>query len=500
MADLLALSWDRRGLSGIEFSSGGAAPKVQHGFSVEWPEQRSASWLKETLRKHGISAKQVLLAIPREDAVLRLLELPEVSDAELPTLVRFQAAARSTQPIEQVLLDYLPLPSRTGIAQKEVWLATAPLTTIDPIRQLLSEAGLEVTQITLSSLCLAELVARVEARHSLDPLQASLVMLRSGSQMELALVYQRQLIAAHAVRWSSDNEIPAVPKMLAHVSRLMVQVQAWLPEGTVQRAWVIGDEADVPALIEEMKQRWNCDVQKLNPLEDGSLSLGTKRLEGTSADYAVPAGLSMVQVGPLCPKLDLLHPRQPPPKRDPRKPYIAAAAASALVVVALATGIIQQALAAYDLDIERLRQEDNKLFQLMKAGDPKAKAAAMLTEWQYHNVNQLKQMSELHQVMNGTQRIVIGDYRYSPGFGAVVGKIRLIGNAKDRTDAAELTQNLAGMKKFSIRPGSPTDRSPDPEYVSKFDFEMDLIPVTAKPTPAKPGTPPLAKPVAAKPQ
>ena len=499
MADLLALSWDRRGLSGIEFSPGSAAPRVQNGFRVDWPEQLTASWLKETIRQHGINAKQVLVALPREDAVLRLLELPEVPDAELPTLVRFQAAARSSQPIEQLLLDYLPLPAREGIAQKEVWLATAPLSTIDPIRTLLSEAGFDVTQITLSSLCLTELVARAEARHSLDPLQASLVVLRSGVRMELALLSQRQFIAAHAVKWSSINDIPPIPKMLAEVSRLTVQVQAWLPEGTPKRVWVIGDDPDVPDLIDGMKRRWNCEVKKLNPLEDASLSLGPKRIEGLASEYAIAAGLAMVQVGPLCPKLDLLHPRQPPPKRDPRKPYIAAAAACGLVVVALATAIVQQTLAGYDQEIESLRLEDNKLFQLVKAGDPKAKAAASLSDWQYHNVNQLKQMSELHQVMNGTQRIVIGDYRFSPSFGAVIAKIRLIGNAKDRTDAAELTQNLASMKKYSIRPGSPTDRSPDPDYVSRFDFEMDLIPPNAKSTPPKPGTTPPANPNPAKP-
>lgn len=494
MAEMLALNWDRRGLSGVEFSSGGATPRIQHAFSVPWPELLTTSWLKETLRTHGISAKQVLVAIPREDAVLRLLELPDVSDAELPTLVRFQAAARSSQPIDQVLLDFLPLPTRQGIAQKEVWLATAPLTTIDPIRTKLAEAGLEVTQMTLTSLCLTELVARVEAQQTSDPFEASLIVLRSGARMELALVYQRQMIAAHSVKWSSINDIPPIPKMLAEVSRLMVQVQAWLPDGTLQRAWVIGDDADVPDLIEGLKQRWNCDANRLDLIKDAAPSLGTTQLQGPASDYAVAAGLSMIQVGPLCPKLDLLHPRQPPPKRDPRKPLIAAAAAGGLVFVALMTAIIQGTLAGYDQDIEALRVEDNKLYQLIKEGDPKAKAAAMLSDWQFHNVNQLKQMSELHQIMNGTQRVVIGDYRFSREVGNVIGKIRLTGSAKDRADAAELTQNLAATRKFTIRTGSPTDRSPDADYVSRFDFEMDVIPFIAKPVPAKAGTKPTVPP------
>lgn len=164
MADQLALSWDRNRLTGIEISPGAAGPRILAAFSVDWPEQPpTATWLRETLRRHGINAKQVVLGLPREDAVLRLLELPAVSDDELPTLVRFQAAARSAQPIDQLHLDYLPLPLRAGVSQKEVWLATAVQTTVEPIRKLLEGAGLELIQLTLSSLCLTELIARGEA-------------------------------------------------------------------------------------------------------------------------------------------------------------------------------------------------------------------------------------------------------------------------------------------------------------------------------------------------
>ena len=301
MPDLLALSWDRRRLSGIEVSPGGSSPRISGGFSVEWPEQTpTATWLRETLRRHGVSARHVALALPREDTVLRLLELPVVSDDEMPTLVRFQAAARSAQSLEQLLLDYLPLPVRAGVAQKDVWLATTLLTTVDPLRALFTEAGLELTQLTLSSMCLTELVARGEERQSLDPAGSSLVVLRDGSRMELAVVCQRQLIAAHAVKWSSVNDIPAVAKMLAEVSRVLVQVQAWLPEGTLQRAWVIGDESDVGELPQAIAQRWKCPVQRFDPWRDSGISLGSAKLEGALSQYAIAAGLPhLVQAGSL---------------------------------------------------------------------------------------------------------------------------------------------------------------------------------------------------------
>ena len=47
---------------------------------------------------------------------------------------------------------------------------------------MLSEAGLELAKLTLSSLCLTELIARGEARQSLDTAGASLVVLRDGAR------------------------------------------------------------------------------------------------------------------------------------------------------------------------------------------------------------------------------------------------------------------------------------------------------------------------------
>ena len=497
MADLLALSWDRHRLTGIELTPA-AGPRILNAFSVDWPEQPpTATWLRETLRRSGVNAKQVTLALPREDAVLRLLELPAVSDDELPTLVRFQAAARSAQSLDQLLLDYLPLPLRSGVAQKEVWLATALQTTIDPIRKLLLEAGLDLVQLTLSSLCLTELIARGEARQSMDGAGASLVVLRDKARMELAVVSQRQLIAAHAVKWSSVNDIPPVAKMLAEVSRVLVQVQAWLPEGTLQRAWVIGDDTDVGDLPAAVGQRWKCPVQRFDPWRDSGLVLGSVKADGPSSAFAIAAGLALIQGGSLCPKLDLLHPRQPPPKRDPRKPLYAAAAAAGLLVTALGTGIIQQSLASYDTQIDDARIKESKLKQQLKEGEPVFIAAKALEDWQARSTDQLRQIAELHDVMKGTEKLVIADYKFDPNIGDVIAKISAVGHARTRFDAEQAFQRLAEVPKFrnGIRPKPITQTSRDPDYASRFELDMDLVPVRSKtPVAAQPqANPPIPK-------
>ena len=295
--------------------------------------------------------------------------------------------------------------------------------------------------------------------------------------MELAVVSQRQLIAAHAVKWSSVNDIPPVSKMLAEVSRVLVQVQAWLPEGTLQRAWVIGDDNDVGELPAALGQRWNCPVQRFDPWNDSGISTGSAKAEGPSSVYATAAGLTLIHSGPLCPKLDLLHPRQPPPKRDPRKPLYAAAAAAGLLVTAVSTGFIQQSLASYDASIESARIKEAKMKQELKEREPVFVASKAVEDWQSRSTN-----------------LVIADYKFDPSIGDVTAKISAVGLARSRFDAEQYFQRLAELPKFrnGIRPKPITQNKGDADYVNRFEMDMDLVPVRTKAV-APPAQPPLKK-------
>jgi hypothetical protein len=310
--------------------------------------------------------------------------------------------------------------------------------------------------------------------------------------MELAVMCQRQLIAAHSVKWSSTSEIPGVAKMLAEVSRVLVQVSAWLPEGTLQRAWVIGEDADVGELPQAIAHRWNCPVERFDPWRDSGISLGSAKIDGPASQYAIAAGLALVQSGCLTPKIDLLHPRQPPPKRDPRKPKIAAASAAGLLVAVLGTFSYTQSLVSQEAAIEELQNKERKLKDQADAGKPIIAASDLIGGWQAKNVNQLAQMNEVYQVMNGTDRLLVGEYRFDIGASNTVnGKLHIVGNAKDREDVTGFSQRVADLPKYKVKPFNPTDVSHDLDYPIKLNVDVDLVPVTRKPAPpAKPAPTP----------
>ena len=258
---------------------------------------------------------------------------------------------------------------------------------------------------------------------------------------------------------------------------------------------MIGDDNDVGELPAALGQRWKCPVERFDPWRDSGISLGSVKPEGPSSEYSIAAGLALIQGGSLTPKLDLLHPRQPPPKRDPRKPLYAAAAAAGLLVTALGTGVVQQSLASYDAEIETTLNRENILKRNLKEGEPVFVGAKALDDWRNRSTNQLQQMAELYQVMNGTEKLVISDYKFDPSIGDVVAKLTAFGNAKTRFDAEQMLARLADLPKFrnGIRP-KPITSSRDGDYASRFELDMDLIPpsgktsVAAKPKTQTPGS------------
>ena len=90
MPDVLAIHWDKKRLRVVEASIG-ASVRIVQSFAVEVPELPKSTWLRDALRRQGTTARQVIVCLPRDEAILRQLELPDAPDDELPSLVYFQA-------------------------------------------------------------------------------------------------------------------------------------------------------------------------------------------------------------------------------------------------------------------------------------------------------------------------------------------------------------------------------------------------------------------------
>ena len=495
MPDVLAIHWERKRLRVIEASVGGSL-RVAQGFVIDVPEVAGPGWLREALRRHGVTAKQALVSVPREDAILRQLELPDAPDDELPLLVSFQASTRSTTPLDQLVLDYVPLPRRAGSPQKDVLLASVPRTVVNPIRTTLTEAGIELTSLTIGSFALAELVAQGEAALRQPTDQRSLLVQHDAQRLEIVLLGQRGLLSSHQVRPPLDEAgYPVVAKAAAEVSRVLVPAQPWLNDGRVDRIWLLGDANQWPGLDKALGDRWNCPVERFDPHVASRLSgLDSSRLPDP-AQFAHAIGLALSHCDRQTPAFDLLHPHQPKPQSDPRKLQLAAGSAAALLVITLCAAIVQMTKSSLDRSIADLERKGSDLSLILKAGQPTLDAAKTVGDWTARDVNQLKLIAELNEHLQvtdpPTDRPYVSDYKFGVVSGDALAKLNAKGNAKDRINWQLVSQNLVDAKTFRVRPTELTQTNRDPDYPNHFELDADLIP--------PPKTAPAGKPTAGNP-
>lgn len=506
MSEFVALLWDRTQWVAAEVSASLGSVRLLNTAREAWPEKPSlansptevGAWFKSSLIKAGIRARTVWLIVPREDVILRHLELPMAPDEELPDLVRFQATTRSAVSLDQLLLDFLPIAHRGQQTRRDALCVTAPMTLLGPVRTVLEAAGCELAGVTISSLAIAELIAHVAHQQKTAAADGLLGVISDGQRVEIVVQQQRQLLYGHVARLPSD---PAAHKaaVLSECARAIVAAQRLESELVVRHGWLVADPQETAEWLPAMAERLDCPVKPLQPIADTGLS-STRAL--TSVDLvslAAPLGFALGRHNQPKPALDLLHPRKAPPRRDPRKAKIAAGAAAALLIVAGATSWTELSLMALDTEIADLKTRDGELARELKAGQPRLVAASDVQNWLSRSQSQLGLFEELYGEMSGTSQQYLTQFDYNTGANDVLGRVAAIGNARSGEAVRQVQDQIDARLGRRVKPKPLTIASRDTDYPTKFELDMDLI-VEAEKKPAKPApAKPAAAPVAVKP-
>jgi hypothetical protein len=483
MPDFLALDWEPQQLYGVEAQVSGETVRIRNCFVLRRPEaddpadnpEQMGGWLKKELHRAGVRIRQVLVSLPREEAIVRRLELPDAPDDELPDLVRLQAATQSSLPLDQLLLDFLPLPKRADTGGRDVLLTTITRERVERLRQVCEAADLELLSIGISSVAAAELVARVERRRGDDADQASLIITRLGNRVEVSVIRQHRLLFSHSAGLAGENNEQRNQSVLAEISRSVVALERTIPGIVIARAWVAGSADETPQLLETMQQRLQCDVmQPLDPLSDTNVTIDTSNTPGSRGLYAGSVGTLLARAEPVVEAIDFLNPRKPPVKRDQRKLQIAVGAGAALFLLVIGLMVFYVKISGLNSKIERLEAQNKELDLEFKAGQPVLEAATEIREWSDRDIHWLDQFDELNRVMDGTERIYFTDFRVTPSLRRALGAVHATGFARREIDVRILRQQLAD-RKYRVTPTSIVRSDADPEYPYRFELEIELV-------------------------
>ena len=484
MPDFLALDWEHRQVCGLDAEVTPAGIRVRKAFSLTWPAGKSpdvdapaaGGWLNEQFQLLGLTAKQVIVTLPREDAIVRVLEVPNVPDGELPNVVKFQAAVKSTRSLDTMLLDFVPLPAREGVAGREVLVATIGKEVIDPLRLVLSRTGCELIGLTLTAPAMLELIARLD-RTEPKPNTVELAIVQHGKRVEISLLRQRSLLLTHSAQLPDDATDPERERqaVVAEINRSLVSLKRQHSDLNLSRAWLWGDAIECQELSNVLAKRFQIDVRVADPLSLPGVFIKDAAEIEAHALFTGPVGILLAQSNRQAEGMDFLRPRQQVIPRDLRKLFATAVTAAAVVIIA-------GAFLVRAIRLNRLQNEINDTITAVKDLDSSLKGskdsvtrADSIQKWIDQRVPWLDRLNELAAINDGTAERYVTKLTCQPGTSGSTASLRGIGFAKDRDDVERLTAQLTGREGYVVVPHA-IGKGPDGDYPVQFDLDISWKP------------------------
>jgi hypothetical protein len=362
---ILGIDWDHGVLRLVEATAQGGKVSAPRAFS--WTEQvapnpaqaeEAGRRLRERLKEAGIAQAPVVACIGRDRVIMRDIRYPDVPAAEVPAIIRFQAAKELTFPVDETVIDYsfinVPLPS----GEKRALAVILRKELLAAYETMCKAAGLRLEGLTVRPFALlANWQTHAAAGGAgAGEFQALLV----GN--ELCVARGSELLFARSVSGTSgDGNGDRTTAIVAELRRSLAAYAGQFPRSPVATLFV-GD----PALLAEtagLAAKLRVPVRGYEPA--GAASLNGQADE--AADFASALGLVEAVGGRRPLGVDFVHPKQPPatgPNKKRRMAVIAAAAAVPVLGVVIAYSV---AVASRNADIQELSDRKAELQKQINA-------------------------------------------------------------------------------------------------------------------------------------
>jgi Tfp pilus assembly PilM family ATPase len=480
MAEILALDWEADRVCGVQADVGKSSVKIQKSFSGVIPEdaigqpERVGAWLQTQLKEHGISARQAIVSLPREEVIMRHLEVPPVSDNELPDLVRFQSAAKSTIPLDQLSLDFLPLPTVSDDAPRDVLVASVHRDRIRRIQTAADRAGLEVQSIGISSVSAAAMVILAEGHITHEAGDVSLIIARHGDRLEVSMIADGCLQMTHSSQVLAEESEQSRTAILAEISRSMIALQKRITNVRITHAWIVGSDTEEQGLDTAINERFKCSVRRLDPFRGPTISVACRPVEEARGAFAGPIGHLLCQASEVLDAIDFINPRRAVEKRDYRNVKRGVLAAAVVILIASAFGYRTYAVADLTSRTNKAKEELAEQNEIIKRLDPQVKIANAVDEWASKRVDWLQETKQLADAMGGTERLYLTELTFGEGTRGERGTISAKGNARERFDVESLNIELMKRPGVELNPSDIKNRGRDGKYPQEFDLDIRL--------------------------
>ena len=467
MADTLALIWPRTPGDPLRGAKVGSSGAVGPTFEVASPITGES--LKAAVATAGAGAKSAAVALPRSVATVRRLDLPAVPDEDLPDLVRMQAATKSAAPLDQLALDFLPLPGvddgqRPG---RGVLLASVPATLLKEVRATVGGAGLELASVGLSPGGTARLVAGRGTTAG-----TTLIVTRDGEFAEFILLAAgpegSRVVHTHAAHPTGEDAAAWRKSLLAECSRMLVSHSSAAP-GPVARAWAIGEDGD--AIAAALAERYDCEA---TGAEDWS-ALGLTGGGGASDPGTLSGAVGLAIGGPAVPTLDFLSPRRKPEPVDRRLRNGLIAATALVLIVGVGWFVLERQKSDLRDTLTGLDSQIASDEKFLKRNGPLADEDAALAAWNAQVTDARGELVGLDRLLPGTDRLFLESVQLSPPTSRTRAIVRMEGFAESTGLVRAVERDLAAQG-YVVSPTQTARVTGREGYPVKFELSAELPP------------------------
>jgi len=483
MADYLVVECGAEALSAIEVRAARGVAELLSAHRLEpkaaspdenktdeprqnWDQDpaRGVGFIHKLRSENGISATKIVLLLPREAIVTRQLDLPDVPDDELPDLVRFQAAVRSAAPVDQLSLDYVPLPAGVNPGRR-VLAFTHDRSRILEWQRGLQSDGMELAGVLVSPIALAEFADRTR---SVADDRTRLLIAQRGMRMELSLVDSRTVIFSHGTRLFEGTGSAHIQPLQAELMRSVVSLGQLHPGVEIGQVTYVPEDEPDEAVLALLEQRFPGQVTTLRGTR---MVAETSRLSGSPSAALVGAALSLGT--PLVQRLDLVNPRRPAPKPDTRRQKMIYGGSIVGLVLIAALSLWWRAMGNRDSDISDLNDKISNLGSKLDKGKPIVVEAKAVDRWLTGAAPPIESLAAFQQSLPGTDRLYFATLKLEPNL--KLGRPRITGVARARTreDKESLEQGLRD-RGYDVQPYPHTDNRKDPDYPVEFSLDIGM--------------------------
>lgn len=390
---VLCLDWDPRYMrfvvarasrSGIVLEDA-HAHRIPTGVDAEDPAALG-KFIAESLARHNVKIKQVMLDVPRDLAVINRLKLPPTPPSELAAAVRFQAMRELPFPLEDAQVDFVVMTRDESGQVTEVLLAAVRNEILKRLTETCEAAGLTAVRVGLrpyaNLLAVNHVPGMAERRvlfvdigptkteidvirgHELaNSRSADVVMPLAGADQDFqdSRISSRTEMAT--LKIADELQEESVKELLLAIQRTTVAYRAMEPESEIEHIIVAGGTGAEYAVMQGLEERFSLPALLFDP----TVVLGVAPSEAVKLRaFAATLGLAWGAAGDTHQSIDFLNPKKPiPPQYELKRRLRIGGIAAAVLVLAGATWIVRTQVQLSD-ELASLQKQNADLVDPVK--------------------------------------------------------------------------------------------------------------------------------------